>query len=110
MRSYDEISADAKDEPAFSNGTEWDAWSDRWCGRCLHDVNEDCPLVMVALLAATPVEWREDNPGSLGDRYTCTQFVDRGTPVEELPVPVSDGQAELSFDDAGDPDDPWRQR
>lgn len=28
----------------FSNGTEGDLYFERYCSRCVHDRNEDCPI------------------------------------------------------------------
>lgn len=65
MPGYDEAAARSVDQPAFSNGTEGDAWQSAWCWRegafCMHDDielggNRSCPLIEVALLGATPAE------------------------------------------------------
>lgn len=83
MRSWEEIEADSVDEPAFSNGFEWDAWSGHWCNRCVHDQDLDsggCPLVAFAMsVECTPSEWvpgATDEQGrvSLTDRYGCLEF------------------------------------
>jgi hypothetical protein len=79
LPSFDDAAARAADGPAFSNGTECDAWMANWCYRCVHDdPDEGCPLVLVALLGQTPVEWQEAEPGSLGHQYRCTAFQARG--------------------------------
>lgn len=76
----------ARDEPAFSNGTEGYAWMGNWCDQCLRDAphrnmgkGSGCPLVMVALMERTPAEWLDgprDEHGrySLGDQYHCIEF------------------------------------
>ena len=75
LPSFDDAVARAADRPAFSNGTEWDCWSDRWCDRCRNDqTDEGCLLVLVAMLGQTPAEWVEDVPMSLGSQYRCTKF------------------------------------
>ena len=28
----------------FSNGTEGDMFREKWCDRCIHDENNDCPV------------------------------------------------------------------
>jgi hypothetical protein len=72
MPSYETAAAEALDKPAFSNGSEHDAWSARWCDRCRH--YDDCPLLLVMLDEQTPAQWVQDVPGSLGRQYRCTQF------------------------------------
>ena len=73
MPDYETASAGARDKPAFSNGSEWDAWAARWCDRCKH--YDDCPLLLVAMAdEQTPAQWVEDAPGSLGSQYRCTEF------------------------------------
>lgn len=75
MRTLDEIIDDGEKRAAFSNGFEWDRWSSAWCQRCRHDVNEDCPLVSVAvLLDVTPKEWVTNDERGLETRYNCTEF------------------------------------
>jgi hypothetical protein len=34
----------------FSNGTEGVAYQERYCNRCLHDINERCPIWLLHLL------------------------------------------------------------
>ena len=112
MRTYDEAKAAAKDEPAFSNGTEGYAWMDNWCDRCVHDKGTrdgtdeaGCPLVMVALMGKTPIEWidQTENGHRLGDTYHCTEFRDEdegggdddAPPPPGPPAPEIDGQADI---------------
>lgn len=83
---------DAKDEPPFSNGTEWEMWSANWCHKpCQNDKNEDCPLVMTALLGKTPVEWLPQPPERYpSDAYHCVLFRGPDDPGDEpkpLPEP-----------------------
>jgi hypothetical protein len=59
---------------AFSNGYEWDCWSSKWCKRCINDINNDCPIIMNALMGNQPVEWVPSIENSLYDRYLCIQF------------------------------------
>ena len=109
MRTYEEAFAAAKDEPAFSNGTEGFAWTGTWCDTCLHDKGtrdgtdeKGCPLIMVALMQRTPVEWIEqpwqqikgrpegETAPTLGDTYHCTEYApddDEGGDDEPDPGP-----------------------
>lgn len=74
MRSYAEVMDSAVDRVAFSNGTSWEIWSFRWCENCVNDVNEDCPLVAVAMFGRkTPSEWQEVGLQS----YECSEFEPR---------------------------------
>ena len=59
---------------AFSNGTEWDAWSYGWCYRCAKE--DDCPLILHVMTENTvPAEWIAHDRLVLGPgRYTCTVF------------------------------------
>lgn len=69
---------------AFSNGYEWDCWSDRWCMTCEKDSmgqpaatpERFCPIVTDVLAGAgpTPAQWTEVDPGGLADRYTCSAY------------------------------------
>lgn len=107
MRTYKEAFAAARDERAFSNGTEGYGWMGAWCERCLHDVDADetggCPLVMVALMQRTPSEWLDgprDEHGrySIQDQYHCVEFRDRDDPgpgYEPPPDPPLPGQTAL---------------
>lgn len=96
MRSFSEIERDARENPAFSNGTEGHAWEANWCHRCVHDApfrnmgkGTGCPILAVALLGdKTPAEWFEQPWGErgprLGDRYHCIEF---RTPGEGCSAP-----------------------
>lgn len=73
MPSFDDVVERAADKPAFSNGTEGDAWMAHWCWRpCCYE--ETCPILAAALFGATPAEWVEVEPLSLGNQYRCTKF------------------------------------
>lgn len=109
MKTYDEAFATAKDERAFSNGTEGYAWMDNWCGQCVHDKGTrdgtdetGCPLVMVALMQRTPIEWIDQTEGGhrLGDTYHCTEFRDEDGGDDDPepdpdPPPVIEGQVDM---------------
>jgi len=74
MRGLDEILSTSLPRRAFANGHSWDRWSFRWCDQCLHDVNENCPLVMAAMISeVTPTEWKQVAP----DEYECSEFEPR---------------------------------
>lgn len=47
--------------PAFSNGSEWLDWQARWCSTCIHDVNEDCPVVADMLCHVERPELRREH-------------------------------------------------
>ena len=73
--AFDEAMDRAANRLAFSNGTESGAWMERWCYRCVHDMDDPgCPLVLVAMLGRTPAEWQEVDRLSLGNQYRCTEF------------------------------------
>jgi hypothetical protein len=89
---------------AFSNGTEWYAWFDNWCCRCVHDKpardgddGNGCPLILHVLLGETPAEFIEQDRFRLGDQYHCTNFRDEddGPPQPTEPEPTPPGQGEL---------------
>jgi len=94
MRTYDEILSSASDSPPFSNGTEGHGWMENWCYAPCHQPDElawqryedgkrktppklsGCPLLLVALLGKTPVEWidqREQGKPYPIDRYHCIE-------------------------------------
>jgi len=61
--------------PAFSNSTEFEMWSARWCDRCGKDDGESvfCPILNVALLGdLVPEQWRRTG---LSD-YSCSGFAE----------------------------------
>lgn len=102
MRTYGEVWEDAKDERPFSNGTEGYAWTDNWCGTCVHEAGDnECPLLGVALMGRTPIEWIEQPWGqvrgqpegvlapSLGDTYHCIMHREEGDDGGE-PEPIPD--------------------
>jgi hypothetical protein len=83
---YADALARSRDIPAFSNGSEGEAWTGNWCGRCLRDApfrnmgkGTGCPLLMISLLSRTPAEWLDgprDEHGrySMADQYHCIEF------------------------------------
>jgi hypothetical protein len=99
LPSYDEAFEHARDEPAFSNGSMWEIWSDRNCCRCINDgmgTGQDepqCPLIGVALMGKTPAEWTDQEP-PLG-AYLCVYFRDRDDPGGREPEPVPDPPGQL---------------
>ncbi len=69
-------SAPQRNGPAFSNSTEFEIWSARWCDCCVKDDGESvfCPILNEALLGeTTPFQWARTG---LSD-YTCSEFVER---------------------------------
>ena len=42
----------------FPNGTSGMIYQERWCNRCIHDVNEDCPVWCFHLLKS--YDWCND--------------------------------------------------
>ena len=94
MRTEAEIDRDARPGSAFSNGTEWECWSSRWCNRCIHDewrTGKFCPLVNVAMLGdKTPLEWMNERPLSLYERYTCIEFRAEDGGPDPTPRPIPD--------------------
>lgn len=103
--SYDEALKTARDNPAFSNGTEWEIWSYNWCERCTNDSPEmvdrgdGCSLIAVAMFEQkTPAEWMEQEDRSPSDRYHCISFrsEDDGPDPEPKPIPDPPGQLTLT--------------
>src|SRR5688500_16230419 len=89
--------ARSKDVPAFSNGTEYHMWSANWCERpCVVDKNEDCPLIMIALLGRTPAESLPPHADQYpSDADNCVMFRGpddpRGAPKPQREPPDMDG-------------------
>lgn len=76
-----QLLATARVGVAFSNGTEWDLWSECWCQRCTRDLKSNCPLILFAITEdRTPDEWQVPQ-GARPDRhphaYECSLFVPR---------------------------------
>lgn len=112
MRTREEITADAEPRSAFSNGTEYDMWADRWCYSCVNDdanTEKWCPILSVALLGSWPKEWLRrrvhwqigDGSGEYDAVDTCTEFEERREPrdgdpePEPEPTPVIAGQVDI---------------
>lgn len=99
-RLYDE----ARDEAPFSNGSQGYGWMANWCDRCIHDKparegrdGEGCPLVLVALMGKTPIQWLAETEEAwvYGD-FHCIEF--RGEddgPTDPQPIPDPPGQLTL---------------
>jgi hypothetical protein len=73
----------------FSNGTEGMDYHERYCSRCVHDANDDCPVWNAHLLFSYQLCNAKDDPGKaildmlipdatdhLGNAQ-CTMFVER---------------------------------
>jgi hypothetical protein len=109
MDDFETLFARAKDERAFSNGTEGYGWVDAHCSYCIHDQSarvgdgtEGCPLILVSLLGRTPAEWLPGDPYkpdgfSIPEQYQCVMFrhEDDGGDPEPKPIPTPPGQGEL---------------
>lgn len=70
--SYDELGRDFEDASeghTFSNSTDYEMFYNRQCQNCLFDVDEDCSLLMVALLGRVPVHWTRGTDGL----FTCSR-------------------------------------
>ncbi|HTE61631.1 MAG TPA: hypothetical protein VK631_14865 [Solirubrobacteraceae bacterium] len=58
---------------AFSNGSEWDAWSVYWCYRCTKE--DSCKILDFVLTEnQVPPQWTEVDPRALAGRYVCDEF------------------------------------
>lgn len=88
MKAADEYESTALDGAPFSNSTDSEIWFYNVCRgggvearRCVNDDNDDCPLITLAVIGQTPVEWvdgrTENGEARLGDR--CTE---KTTPAE----------------------------
>ncbi len=82
----------------FSNSTEWDMWSGRWCDRCRRDApyregvsQEGCPLILTALSGEVPERWSPHQ----GEIWRCLDFVHEADPVPAAPVAQVPGQLVL---------------
>jgi hypothetical protein len=109
MRSYAEIAGDTRPGRAFSNGSQWEYWADRWCYRCANDDiglggdEKYCPILSASLaLDGTPREWQaETEDDHVHGDYTCTEFEERrdddgdDPEPEPEPPPVIDGQIDV---------------
>lgn len=110
---YQKLHDEARDEPPFSNGDEGYGWMDANCSTCIHDKptrNGDdgngCPLILVALVGRTPIQWLDQKrvtPDgrmyelySRADQYHCIEYrhEDDG-PTDPQPVPDPPGQLML---------------
>lgn len=71
----------------FSNGTEGEAWMDKWCAYCVHDhgahddtYDDTCRVILEAMTAdhdkfdAGEAWVAPDKPGYLPSRMICTLF------------------------------------
>lgn len=107
--SVDALYEEARDEAPFANGDEGDGWMANWCNRCWHDRDQrgeeitgpGCPLVAVALMGRTPIQWLDQKKdGELYARagqYQCINFRDEedGPGGEPQPIPDPPGQLTL---------------
>jgi hypothetical protein len=102
---YGRLYAEARDETPFSNSDQGCGWMARNCDRCLNDKparegrdGEGCPLVLVALMGRTPIQWLAETEGAwiYGD-FHCIEFRDEndGPGPEPQPIPDPPGQLTL---------------
>jgi hypothetical protein len=100
VRTYAQLSASASQSAPFSNSTEGEMWTSKWCDRCAHDrparegnAGEGCNLLLIGLTGRTPAEWLPRDKAQLGDAYWCTEFKkDRKAPPappEQIPGQLS---------------------
>jgi hypothetical protein len=70
---------DATDVMPFSNSTAGELFMANWCAHCAWDQGvvegEGCPLVLLALLGKTPMQWKRE-PGS--QSYSCSAYKESG--------------------------------
>ena len=105
---YDQLLAESRDEPAFSNSTEGYGWMDANCATCVHDKparegddGNGCPLILITLEGRRPAQFLDgprDENGLYGiaDQYRCTEYRHEDDPdPDPRPVPTPDGQGEL---------------
>lgn len=95
------MSIEPHDQPAFSNGTMWEIWQERWCFRCVNDSpelvdrGEGCPLILTALCGKTPVEWVRQSDAEVyrkdgcdvANLYHCMMFRDEDDGPDPEPKP-----------------------
>jgi hypothetical protein len=107
--SVDALYDEARHETPFSNGTEGDGWFYANCETCWHDREQrseetagpGCPLIMVAYLGRTPIQWMEGPRSTEGlisipNQYRCIEYrhEDDG-PADPQPIPDPPGQLTL---------------
>ena len=98
-RSFEEIDKDARDGSPFSNGDIGYGWMAGNCDVWRVDApfrngiaRSGCPILLVALMGKTPVEWME-KPDRIQD-YSCIEFRGPGGGGGEprpKPEPPQDG-------------------
>jgi hypothetical protein len=106
LPTYDQAWGTAREGSPFSNSDDGHAWLEANCQRCINDKparegheEDGCPLICVALLGRTPIEWtRTDNPRSFGEKFRCMYFRDEedGGDPEPQAIPDPPGQLALA--------------
>lgn len=102
---YDRLYEEARREAPFSNGSQGYGWMAANCDRCIHDKDAregdgigGCPLVLVALMGRTPIQWLAETEEAwvYGD-FHCIEFRDEngGPGPEPTPIPDPPGQLTL---------------
>ena len=64
----DELKTLAGEKWRPCNGTEGELFIDSWCGRCVRDVNHDCPILAATMAFDVsderyPAEWQYSESG-----------------------------------------------
>jgi len=49
----------------FSNGTEWEQYESAYCNNCIHDKNNDCPIIASHFLYSYDLCNEEKHPGKV---------------------------------------------
>lgn len=110
---YDRLYEESRKGSPFSNSDEGYGWMANWCDHCINDKparNGDdtngCPLILVALMDRTPIQWLDQKRltpdgrmyelHSRADQYHCIEYrhEDDG-PADPRPIPTPPGQGEL---------------
>jgi hypothetical protein len=85
----------------FSNGTEGEDYFDAYCSKCIHDINEDCPVWQMHLLYSYELCNADKDPGkqmldmlippTSDGLYNkrCTMFVARSASGDLFEAPAS---------------------
>lgn len=105
FEDYDALYDEARDEWPFSDSFEHSEFAARNCGTCIYDQEQHgdkvtgpgCPLLTIAMVGRTPIQWFETEPGSR-EPYRCIEYrhKDDGPGPEPQPIPDPPGQLVLA--------------
>lgn len=107
MRTFEQISADARPGAAFSNSGQFEYWASgpRGCHSCRNDNEQTeryCPILSVAMCnGTTPAEWITfSDEDEIHGSYTCTEYDGRSDGDDDPgpepgPPPVIEGQVDM---------------